>query len=137
LAEELIDPRESGYVFAHPEDFYHDLGMVMQRGRDLAGVPLVADSERFPPRTMMIELLAFNRIVREHLEARRSFDPNRAEHYRKLIAECDRLYKVWDIARDASTDYYYVTVRRRALKRLREMLGDADYYGARLPDHIP
>jgi hypothetical protein len=39
--------------------------------------------------------------------------------------------------RDARCEYYYVTVRRQALKRLKDMLGEDDYYAAKLPPHVP
>ena len=55
----------------------------------------------------------------------------------EALAETDRLYKVWDAVRDARCDFYYVTVRRQALKRLREALGDAAYAATDLPPHVP
>jgi hypothetical protein len=39
--------------------------------------------------------------------------------------------------RDARCDYYYVTVRRLALKRLRELVGDEAYYAGNLPPCVP
>ena len=56
---------------------------------------------------------------------------------REAIQETDRLYQVWDTIRDARCDYYYVTVRRQALKRLRETLGPDSYYSGNLPSHVP
>jgi hypothetical protein len=53
------------------------------------------------------------------------------------MQEADRLYQVWDTVRDARCDYYYVTVRRQALKRLRDMLGSDAYYSGVLPPHVP
>jgi hypothetical protein len=53
------------------------------------------------------------------------------------LQETDRLYQVWDAVRDARCDYYYVTVRRQALKRLRELIGDEAYYSASFPPCVP
>ena len=40
-------------------------------------------------------------------------------------------------ARHAACEYYYVTVRRQALKKLKEMIGDQAYYSGSLPPHVP
>ena len=41
---------------------------------------------------------------------------------RSAMKETDRLYHVWDAVRDSRCDYYYVTVRRQALKKLKEAM---------------
>ena len=56
---------------------------------------------------------------------------------RAILQETDQLYQIWDTVRDARCEYYYVTVRRQALKRLREALGDEAYFSGRLPPHVP
>ena len=56
---------------------------------------------------------------------------------REMLQEVDRLYNIWDTVRDARCDYYYVTVRRQALKKLRETVGDDAYYSGALPPHVP
>jgi hypothetical protein len=53
------------------------------------------------------------------------------------MQETEHLYQVWDTVRDARCDYYYVTVRRQALKKLRKMLGVDDYYFGKLPPPVP
>jgi hypothetical protein len=39
---------------------------------------------------------------------------------REAIQETDRLYAAWEAIGDARRDFWYVTFRRKALKRLRE-----------------
>ena len=39
--------------------------------------------------------------------------------------------------RDARCEYYYITVRRQALKRLRTMIGAEAYDAAELPPYVP
>ena len=51
--------------------------------------------------------------------------------------ETDRLYQVWDSVRDARCDFYYVTVRRQALKKLRDLIGEDAYLDAELPANVP
>jgi hypothetical protein len=53
------------------------------------------------------------------------------------LKETDSLYQVWDSVRDARCEYYYITVRRQALKRLQQMIGPDAYNAANLPPHVP
>lgn len=137
LQWEILDPREVRYVLTRPEDFAWDLKLLRQRYRDLAQAPPLRDSMRFPPRSVVSDWLAFNRAYREHLETRQSVDQAHWWELREIIQETDCLFQVWDTVRDAQCDSYYVTVRRQALKRLRETLGPQGYYSASLPPHVP
>jgi hypothetical protein len=53
------------------------------------------------------------------------------------MKETDKLYQIWDAVLDARSEYYYVTVRRKALKRLQELIGERNYFYGRLPPHVP
>ena len=59
------------------------------------------------------------------------------EEINEAIQEAKLLYDVWDTARDINTEYYYVTVQRSAMKRLRELIGPQAYYAGVLPAHVP
>ena len=43
------------------------------------------------------------------------------------MIECDCLYQIWDLVRESNCDYYYITVRRQALKKLRDTIGAPAY----------
>ena len=83
------------------------------------------------------EFLAFNRAYRQHIDIRQPGEPASWWELRSALQETDHLYQIWDTVRDARCEYYYVTVRRQALKRLREMLGEEAYYSGRLPPYVP
>ena len=134
---EILDPRETRYVLARPEDFSTDLNMLRRRYRELSDAPMAADGLRFPDRNAVNETVRFNRAFRKHLDQRQQLETDRTDALRKVMAETDRLYQVWDAVRDARCEFYYVTVRRHALKRLRETLGDAAYAATDLPPHVP
>lgn len=134
---ELLDPREVRYVLTRREDFASDLKMLQRRHQQLGDAPLLHDSDRFPPRSVVSDMLAFNRAYRQHLENRQSVDLARWWDLREAIQETDRLYQVWDTVRDARCEYYYVTVRRQALKRLRDALGPQRFYAGNLPPNVP
>jgi hypothetical protein len=134
---EILDPREVRYVLTRSEDFASDIKLLRRRYHDLGDAPPLSDCQRFPDRATISDLLAFNRSYRQHLDSRQSVELVHWWELREAIQETDRLYQVWDTIRDARCDYYYVTVRRQALKRLRETLGPDSYYGGNLPPHVP
>jgi hypothetical protein len=134
---EILDPREARYVLARPEDLAADLNLLRRRHHDLRDAPPASDAVRFPERTAVNELLAFNRSFKQYVEVRQPGEPGRSWELREAVNEIDHLYHVWDTVRDARCEYYYVTVRRQALKRLREMVGEEAYYSAMLPPHVP
>jgi hypothetical protein len=134
---EILDPRETRYVLARPEDFCVDLNMLRRRYRELSDAPRVSDSFRFPERPAVNELVRFNRAFRKHIDQRQQLETDRADTLRTVIHETDRLYAVWDAVRDARCEFYYITVRRQALKKLKDLLGEDSYAAGRLPPNVP
>lgn len=134
---EILDPREMRYVLARPDDVLSDIQMLRRRYEELNDAPPLADSYRFPERTAVNEMLVFNRAFRKFLEERQPLEQVRSADLRVVQQETDHLYQVWDSVRDARCEYYYVTVRRQALKRLRDLVGEDRYQNGRLPPHVP
>lgn len=134
---EILDPRETRYVLARVEDFDADLNLLRRRYEELADAPRVADATRFPDRRTANDLIRFNRSYRKHLDTRMLMEADRADLIRVVARETDRLYQVWDAVRDARCDFYYVTVRRQALKKLRDLTGPDAYAAAELPPYVP
>ena len=116
-------------------NLYKTIKRLHQEG--LIAVHQMERDQRFPERTAISDLLAFNRSYRQHIDNRQAVEVVHWWELREAVQEADRLYHLWDTARDARCDYYYVTVRRQALKRLREMLGDESYAAGQLPPHVP
>ena len=137
LQWEILDAREVRYVLTRPEDFTADLKLLQRRYHELANAPPVSDCLRFPERAVVSDLLAFNRAYRQQMDTRQAIELVHWWEFREAVQEADRLYQIWDNVRDARCDYYYVTVRRHALKKLRETIGPEDYYAGRLPPHVP
>jgi len=137
VAWEILDPREVRCPFEAPGDFNCDLEMLRRRYRELADAPPLADCLRFPDRTMVHDLLSFNYAYRRHLEVRQSLERTDRSELQAALRETDTLYRIWDAVRDVRCEYYYVAVRRRALKRLRELLGEEAYSNGQLPPVVP
>ena len=134
---EILDPRETRYVLSRVEDFEPDLNLLRRRYQDLDEAPRVADSNRFPDRRTVNELVRFNRAYRKHLDTRQIMEADRADSIREAVRETDRLYAVWDAVRDSRCEFYYITVRRQALKKLKELVGTEAYAGGDLPPYVP
>lgn len=134
---ELLDPREVKFVLSRVEDFEGDVRLLQRRWADLADAPPLADSLRFPDRAAVTDLLSFNRGYRKMIDQRQGLAPLHWWEYQEILGEVDRLYQIWDLVRDARCDYYYVTVRRQALKKLRCLIGESQYLDGALPPHVP
>jgi hypothetical protein len=108
-----------------------------RRYQELSDAPPLCDCIRFPDCSLVNKLLSFNRSYHQHLVSRQALDPTGRWELHEALQEADRLYQIWDTVRDARCDYYYVTVRRQALKSLREAIGPQAYYAGCLPPHVP
>ncbi len=69
LSWEILDPREVRYVLTRSEDFPSDLKLLRRRYADLSDAPPLYDCDACFPltRTLINDMLAFNRAYRQHL----------------------------------------------------------------------
>lgn len=134
---ELMDTRETSFMLTRPEDLKDDLDILRRRYAEFRNAPLLNDSKRFPEREVVNEMISFNRALRKHIDARRHVDTDRGGAYRAALRETDKLYQVWDAVRDAKCDFYYVTTRRAALKKVRDLIGAEAYEAGNLPPYVP
>ena len=81
-------------------------------------------------------MLSFNRAYHHTLAVQKEALGSR-DGVDDALAEADQLYRVWDAVRDAKSEFYYVSVRREALARLRQAIGPEDYARGVLPPHVP
>ncbi len=137
LALELLDPREMREIFCEQSHLSDDLKLMRGRRLDLCDAPPMNDCMRFPDRNLINDFQEFNRLYRKQLNHRQALEVSFYAEIKELIAETDRLYQIWDLARDSRTEYYYVWVRRDALKKLRERVGAQAYMSGCLPPHVP
>lgn len=134
---EIMDQRESRYVLANRDDFQADLDLLRQRRAELADAPRLAECRRLPDRQTVNDFLRFNRAFRKTLEDRAAWELDRTDLFHGAMQETDRLYRQWDAVRDAQCDFYYVTARRAALKKLRESVGADAFATGRMPPYVP
>jgi hypothetical protein len=136
---ELLDPREVRYITNNPSDFESDVNLLRRRYGTMGDAPYLCESTRLPDRQFVSEYtIPAIRKYKNYIETEQFFDyPWRSQYYQTILDETETLYQIWDTVRDAKCEYYYVTVRRQALKRLRDLLGPKDYYAGQMPPTLP
>lgn len=139
LEMELMDAKEIKYVFSKNEEFNYDIKLIQKRYSELKDSPMTWDSKRFPGKEECTEILAFNRRFRTFVEQKIDFtiDAHEKLFLGEVLLEIDELYNLWDMIKDTNCEYYYVTTRRNMLKKLKEKLGDVDFYDGALPPAVP
>lgn len=137
LSMQILDPRECRFMLDKADEFDGDLVLLQRRERLLRAAPRLVDADRFPPRAEMNEPIVTNLTLQKQLAEKKPKDEGEATALRGQKADLDRRYRIWDAARDARCEYYYVTVRRQALMRLKDLIGEADFKAAKLPPAVP
>jgi hypothetical protein len=134
---EIMDQREAQYMLIRSEEYTADLTELRRRELDLADAPPLSDNYRFPNKEQINVQLDFNRAYWKHMDTRRTMDFAHADELRVILKETERLYQIWDTLKDARCECYYVPFRRRALKKLRDLVGPDAYYRGALPPPVP
>lgn len=137
IALEIMDPREDRYLLTIPADWPHDLEILRGRYDELKDAPRLEACNLLPSRSKINDLIKFNRDFRKHIEERMIWEQDRLDLFHEVLAETDACYRLWDLARDAQCDFYYVTVRRIALKKLKHGLPEEDRAVLRMPPFVP
>ena len=116
--------------------FASDFGWTrMMLGR-MGDAPPSHDALRFPPASECDHALNANYAYRTHVEARQAFMAGEWFAHETVLAECCRLAEIWSTARQAQSPTN-IAARREGLKRLRELIGETDFYAGRLPAPVP
>lgn len=134
---EIFDERERLYLLFADTSFPTDMILMRRRYQDFKDSPSLGDARRFPSMELCSVLIEFNRVYGSHLESRQALELHHRDWYAKALEENNELYHIWDTIREANTPYYVVTMRRTALKNLRDLIGKEDYYAGRLPPPAP
>lgn len=132
---EILDPREER--LQEWEEWRADVQVLRRRFQELKDAPPLADARRLPDRRTVAELIRANRALRRWLQERQALEVDRLGWLRETAAETDELHRIWDLIRQASSEVYYVPVRRQALARLRQVLGPMAYEAGDWPPHVP
>lgn len=101
--------------------------------RESVWLPPASDSLRF--RVCSGDALHFSLEFSARCREQAALEPWRAAEWEAIATEADQLRRVWQIA--AETQCGWVLARRRALARLRDALGEEDYYAGRMPPTVP
>lgn len=137
LRMELLDSREVGNVFSFKSSFLVDLDRMRETRVKLSGFPFIEDSKRFPSREEALNNLAFNAAFVSTLQDLKARYNWRIEELNIISTETKQLADIWDNLKDAQSSYYHINVRRASLAKLRELIGEENYYNGIMPPHVP
>jgi hypothetical protein len=118
-------------------DFESEVRWVRKNWRDAVDCPPLTDCRRLADPSLTRKLLGFNGIYRQFLEARREIRRHEWDEITEVLGETDCLREIWQAAADATSEQHIWVRRRRALKRLRELIGEAAYDAGELPPCVP
>jgi len=118
-------------------DFESEVRWVRKNWREALDCPPLADGQRLPPPGLIRQLLGFNSAYRQFLEARREVRRLDWDELTEVLSETDRLREVWQAAADATSPDHIWVCRRRALKRLKDLIGEEPYDAGSLPPCVP
>ena len=86
---EIMDSRETQFIFANFFEHKSDLDILRKRYQDLKDVPSIKDAERFPNHKEVMEMIYFNRAFRGHVEKRMWLEKDRTQLYQSILNETD------------------------------------------------
>lgn len=138
MAMEVMDEREIKYMLVKPVELEADFKTLIARYIEFKDSPRLNMRAVFPDRETASQLIFLNRAYKSYLENLRSLYPY-DDPISDAIAETEFLYSIWDSVRDINTDYYYLHVRKQAMKKLKESLDKIDstyFYKGILPDPV-
>jgi hypothetical protein len=136
---QLLDPRESKALLVRPDAFAADLAWLRKRHASLEHAPYAGEADRLPMARTISEGMALNRARWEQWRRRLETEPPEPESLKLegAVNEADRLYRLWDLMRDARRESYLVTERRKALASLRLAIGWAAFHRGDWPPPAP
>ncbi len=125
LSNQIMDKRELKYVFINTSDLISDMKIMSDRINNLKDVDSVEFAYIFPPRWAINEYLLLNKSYRQFLGRAKLLYPG-TSIFQDTIEEVDYLYTLYDKIRDAQCEYYYIHIRREALKEAKRLLDQID-----------
>ncbi len=135
---QIMDKRECNYIMKNRDDFVNDLEFLRSRYQEFKDMPLVEECfGRFPPANQINNCLQFNRAFHKNLETRLVWEQDRAPLIRQVMDENDWAYKVWNTMRDCQNDMQYITYRRQAIQKYKDLVGKKRWDDWEIPDYVP
>lgn len=136
LRLELMDRHEVPYYFKNKDNYDTDVRAIRLRYIELHDAPYVQDALRFPDEQLLVQGMAFNRECHAYWKSIGEIDQAHRWETRQILVECDILYQIYDLMRDARREVFQVVFRRTCLKKLQLLLGPC-YYTGEYPPCVP
>jgi hypothetical protein len=132
LQLEVVGPHERWVT-----DYRSEVRYVRRHLWELADAPPLADCWWLPSPNEIKECRCFNLGYQRSLEQRRMLRLHRHDELTEALRETQQLAEAWRLVDTASCASNSWVCRRRALARLREVLGPDAYYSGVMPPCVP
>jgi hypothetical protein len=134
LCIEIVGPHERWR-----DDFQAEMRYVRRHWRELNDVntPSWYDCHRFPPASVAADHCCWNLAYQEYVKNRRWICRHQWDELTTSLEESRHLYQIWKTVQEATDMHSSWVHQRRALCKLRYLLGPEDYYVSRLPPPVP
>jgi len=142
IADNLYDPREIRWKFVQGwglDNHHENLKELRDRWSQRNILPPLHETLQLPCPATIRDLIALNRQHENWIEQQMKLvDDDDSFIFQVWWEENTLLYKILDMALDATDEGYYCYYRRNALKKLRDdYLGYENYHKGLLPPAVP
>jgi hypothetical protein len=84
-----------------------------------------------------MSILQFNQAYQTHCKIQLSYDSSNFNYWTTALKEAEELYVIHDLVDDAFHEHFNLFKRRKALSKLRDLIGEKDFYNGILPPCVP
>ena len=88
-------------------------------------------------RFQTMPILQFNQAYQTYCRIQLSYDSSNFNYWTNALNEAEYLYIIHDLVDDAFHEHFNLFKRRKALSKLRDLIGEKDFYNGILPPIVP
>jgi len=100
-------------------------------------MPPVSDCNRLPAQDVIEHGRICGIYYRQYLISRRAVRLQDGDRYDDYLREANRLYKVWEIIDEATVPHLPWQMKRKALAKLKDLVGEEAYFRGHWPPPVP
>lgn len=135
VEDEILDPRECRYTLTNEP--LADLKRLQEKRRTYAHFPRLHEGDHLPTAEQIQLRTRLAAAVQYEITNRQAMGMIEPHLLLAMKKETERLQTFWGYAYDVRCPYYYVCVKREALAKLVQMLGEERFFRGDWPDPVP
>lgn len=132
---QILGQYEKTYILSDPLSFEDDVVLIRRRYQEIKDAPLISDLNYFPDKHYISKCINFNKAYTENMLQKQMVNLHHREEYQDIIDENKRLLVIYEKVSDCYNSYN-VYHQRMALKDLRCLIGEENFYNGKLPEYV-